>query len=34
VSPALDDLGVKLQAALGAGYVVERSIGQGGFAAV
>ena len=34
MSPALDDLGVKLQAALGAGYVVERSIGQGGFAAV
>jgi len=34
VSPALDDLGVRLQAALGAGYTVERSIGQGGFAAV
>ena len=34
MSPALDDLGVRLQAALGAGYTVERSIGQGGFAAV
>jgi formylglycine-generating enzyme required for sulfatase activity len=34
VSPPLDDLGARLQAALGAGYVVERSIGQGGFAAV
>ena len=34
MSPVLDDLGVRLQAALGAGYVVERSIGQGGFAAV
>jgi formylglycine-generating enzyme required for sulfatase activity len=34
VSPPLDDLGARLQAALGAGYVVERSVGQGGFAAV
>jgi len=29
-----DDLGARLQAALGPGYTVERTIGQGGFAAV
>ncbi|HXY20554.1 MAG TPA: bifunctional serine/threonine-protein kinase/formylglycine-generating enzyme family protein [Gemmatimonadales bacterium] len=29
-----DDLAARLQAALGAGYAVERPIGQGGFAAV
>jgi len=34
MTPPPDDLAVRLQAALGTGYAVERTIGQGGFAAV